>query len=139
MFHKLRKSSYLFNNYAVKTVFFEFHSSVFYVKDLFTKAILLSSQRKDGLYIRSESSTMFMPHAFLSTSLSTFVDVWHRRLNNPSSQVLSLLASNKKVTYTSRPLNFQYPTCLLGNISCLSLGPTSHKTSAPLDLIFSDV
>jgi hypothetical protein len=56
-------------------VFFLFHSSFFYVKDLITKAVLLSSQSKDGLYVLSESSAMFLPHAFLSASLSTSADV----------------------------------------------------------------
>ena len=113
MFHKLRKNSYLFNNYAVKTVFFEFHSSVFYVKDLKTKEVLLSNQSKYGLYVLSESSAIFLPQAFLSASLSTYADVWHQRLNHLGSRVLSFLALNKKVTCMSRPLNFQCPVCLL--------------------------
>jgi len=61
------------------------------------------------------------------------------RLDHPRARVLSLLASNKKVVCTSRPLNFQCQACLLGKSSCLSLGPTSHQTSAPLELVFSDV
>jgi histone deacetylase 1/2 len=64
---------------------------------------------------------------------------WHRRLGHPSSRVLSLVASNKKVTCTLRPLNFQCPACLLGKSSCLSLGSTGHKTSTPFELIFNDV
>jgi histone deacetylase 1/2 len=80
-----------------------------------------------------------MPQAFLSASLSTFADIWHRRLGHPSSWVLSFLASNKKVTCTSHPLNFQCPACPLRKSSCLSLEPTGHKTYAPLELVFSDV
>jgi len=80
-----------------------------------------------------------LPQAFLSASLSTSTDVWHRRLGHPSSRVLSLLASHKKVTCTSCPLNFQCSACPLGKSSRLSLGPTGHKISAPLELIFSDV
>jgi hypothetical protein len=56
-----------------------------------------------------------------------------------NSRVLSLLTSNKKVTCTSRPLNFQCPACPLGKSSHLSLGPTGNKTSASFKLIFSDV
>jgi len=78
-------------------------------------------------------------HKLFSASLSTFADVWHRRLGHPISRVLSLLASNKKVTCTSRPLNFQCSACPLEKSPRLSSGPTSHKTSAPLELIFSDV
>ena len=65
-------------------VFFEFHSSVFYVKDLITKEVLLSGQSKDALYVLSESSATSLPHAFLSTSMTTFADIWHRRLGHPS-------------------------------------------------------
>jgi hypothetical protein len=47
--------------------------------------------------------------------------------------------SNKKVVCTSCHLSFQCQTCPLGKSSRLSLEPTSHKTSTPLELIFSDV
>jgi hypothetical protein len=118
-------------------VFFEFHSSVFYVKDLITKEVLLFGRSKDGFYVLSDSSTTSLPQAFLFTSIATSADIWHRRLDHPSSYILSLLASNKKVVYTSRHLNFQCQACPLGKSSRLSLGPTGHKTSTPLELIFS--
>jgi len=140
MFQKLKKRLLFVKQFCREScVFFEFHSSVFYVKDLITKEVLLSGQSKDGLYVLSKNSTTSMPQAFLSASLSTSADIWHRRLGHSSSRVLSFLASNKKVTYTSRALNFQCPTCPLGKSSRLSLGPTGHKTSAPLELVFSDV
>jgi len=124
--------------YRENYVFFEFHSSVFYVKDLITKEVLLSGQSKDGLYVISESSATSMPQAFLSTSLPTSVDIWHPRLDHLNSLILSFLASNKNVVCTSHHLNFQCQACPLGKSSCLSLGPTGHKTYAPLELIFSD-
>ena len=140
MFQKLKKRLLFVKQFCREScVFFEFHSSVFYVKDLITKEVLLSGQSKDGLYVLLENSAMSMPQAFLSASLSTSADIWHRRLGHPSSRVLSFLASNKKVTCTSRPLNFQCPACPLGKSSRLSLGPIGHKTSAPLELVFSDV
>jgi len=43
------------NFYCDNNLYFEFHASVFYVKDLTTKAVLLSSQNNDGLYVLSES------------------------------------------------------------------------------------
>jgi len=110
---------------------FEFHSSFFYVKDLITKTVLLSSQSKDDLYILTESLAMCFPQAFLSNS----ADVWHQHLDHPSSRVLSLLASNKKVVCTSRPLNFQCQACPSGKSSSLSLGHTSHQAFAPLELV----
>jgi histone deacetylase 1/2 len=43
---------------------FEFHASMFYVKDLVTKEVLLSSQSHDGLYVLSKSSATLVPQAF---------------------------------------------------------------------------
>jgi hypothetical protein len=80
-----------------------------------------------------------MPQAFLSASLPTFVDVWHRRIGHLSSHILSLITSNKKILCTSLHLNFQCQACLLGKSSCMSLGLMGHKTSGPLELIFSNV
>jgi len=40
---------------------------------------------------------------------------------------------------TSRRFLFQCQACLLGKSSRFSLRLTGHKTTAPLDLIFSDV
>jgi hypothetical protein len=101
---------------------------------------LLFGQGKDGLYVFSESFTMFLPQAFFFVLASPLMLMfWHRRLGHPNSRVLSLVASNKKVTCTLRPLNFQCPACLLGKSSCLSLGSTGHKTSTPFELIFNDV
>jgi histone deacetylase 1/2 len=125
--------------YRENYVFFLFHSSIIYVKDLITKEILLSGQSKNGLYVLSKSSATSLPQAFLSTTMATSANIWHHRLGHPSSRILSLLASNKKVVCTSRHLNFQCQACPLGKSSRLSLGHTGHKTSTPLELIFNDV
>jgi histone deacetylase 1/2 len=76
-----------------------------------------------------------MPQAFQSTS----ANVWHHQLSHPSSRVLNLLASNKKIVCTFCHLNFQCQVCPLKKSSCLPLGPIGHKISAPLELVFSDV
>ncbi|KAJ6969913.1 hypothetical protein NC653_034466 [Populus alba x Populus x berolinensis] len=92
--------------YRDNHVYFEFHDSVFYVKDLVTKEVLLSGRSHDGLYVLSESSATSVPQAFWSPCISATADLWHRRL---------------------------------GKSSRLSLRPMGHKTSTPLELIFSDV
>jgi len=71
--------------------------------------------------------------------MATSANIWHRRLGHPNSHIRSLLASNKKVVCTSHHHNFQCQACPLEKSSRLSLGPTSHKTSTPFGLIFSDV
>ena len=52
--------------------------------------------------------------------------------------VFNFLASKNKIACTSRCSLVQCQACPLGKLSCLSLGPTSHKTTTPLNLIFSD-
>jgi histone deacetylase 1/2 len=42
-------------------VYFEFHASMFYVKDLTTKAVLISGWSNDGQYVLSESSATTIP------------------------------------------------------------------------------
>jgi histone deacetylase 1/2 len=120
-------------------VYFEFHDSVFYVKDLVTKEVLLSGRSHDGLYVLSESSAMSVPQAFWSPCISATADLWHCRLGHPTPRILNLLVSDNKIICTSRRSFTQCQACLLGKSSRLSLRPTGHKTSAPLELIFSDV
>jgi len=120
-------------------VYFEFHASVFYVKDLTTKAILLSGQSNEGLYVFSESSATVIPQAYWSPCVSATTNIWHRRLGHPTSCIFNLLLSKNKIMCTSRRSLVQCQACPLGKSSHLSLRLTGHKTSAPLDLIFSDV
>jgi len=120
-------------------VYFEFHASMLYVKDLATKEVLLFGQSHDGLYVLSESSATSIPQAFWSPCISVTADLWHCRLGHPTPRILNLLVSSNKIVCTSRRSLTQCQACHLGKSSRLSLRPTSHKTSAPLDLIFSDV
>jgi histone deacetylase 1/2 len=120
-------------------VYFEFHASIFYVKDLITKEVLLSDQSHDGLYVLSESSTMSVSQAFWSPCISATVDLWHRCLGHPTPRIFNLLVSSNKIVCASRRSLTQCQACPLRKSSRLSLRLTGHKTSAPLELIFSDV
>jgi hypothetical protein len=122
--------------YLKNNVFFEFHSSLFYVKDLMTKEVLLSGRSRDGLYVLSESSAMSFPQVVSSICLSTSADVWHHRLRHPSPRILHFLVKNKKVSCTSTQFNFNCFACPLGKSSRLTLKTTGHQTRVPLDLIF---
>jgi hypothetical protein len=63
--------------YHDNNVHFEFHESVFYVKDLNIKTVLLSSQSNDDLYVMSESSSTSIPQAYWSLYVYVFIDIWH--------------------------------------------------------------
>ena len=125
--------------YRDNNVYFEFHTSMFYVKNLNTKAVLLSSQSNDGLYVLSKSSATTIPQAYWSPCVSVTADLWHHRLGHPTSCIFNLLVSKNKIMCTSRRSLVQCLACLFGKSSRLSLRLTGHKTFAPLDLIFSDV
>jgi histone deacetylase 1/2 len=120
-------------------VYFKFHASVFYVKDLTIQAVLLSGQSNDGLYVLSESSATTIPQAYWSPCVSATADLRHRRLGHPMSRIFNLLVFKNKIMCTSRRSLVQCQACLLGKSSHMSLRPMGHKTTAPLDLIFSDV
>ena len=68
-------------------VYFKFHTFVFYVKDLNTKEVLLSSQSKDGLYTLTRSFVTLIPQAYCSHYISTSANLWHRRLGYPTSRI----------------------------------------------------
>jgi len=50
--------------YRDNNVYFEFHASVFYVKDLTTKPVLLFGHSNDGLYVLFESSATTIRQAY---------------------------------------------------------------------------
>jgi hypothetical protein len=101
-------------------VYFEFHTSVFYVKDLITNEVLLYSQSSDGLYILSESFVMSIPQAYWSPCISVTVDLWHHRLGHPTSCILNLLISKNKLVCTSRRSLTQCQACPLSKSLRLS-------------------
>jgi histone deacetylase 1/2 len=125
--------------YRDNHIYFEFHTSIFYVKDLITKEFLLFGQSHNGLYVLSESSATSVPQAFWSPCISAIADLWHSLLGHPTPRILNFLVSENKIVCTSRRSFTQCQACPLGKSSRLSLRPTGHKTFAPLDLIFSDV
>jgi hypothetical protein len=48
---------------------------VFYVKDIITKKVLLSSQSNDGLYVLFESSATSIPQDYWSSCIFTTTDM----------------------------------------------------------------
>jgi len=106
----------------------------------------ISSLRKCSFPVRVKMVSMLclsllpaIPQAYWSLCVPTTVDLRHRQLSHPTSCILNFLVFKNKIVGTSRRSLAQCQACSLGKSSHLSLRPTSHKTTAPLDLIFSDV
>jgi len=129
----------LFRNFILIIMFILNFTLMFYVKDLNTHEILLSGQSKDGFYALTKSSVTSVPQAYWSPCTSASANLWHHRLGHPTTRIFQLLISKNKIICNNKRLNFQCQSCPLGKSSRLSLGPTSYKTSTPLELIFSNV
>ena len=101
----------------------------------------ISSLRKFSFSIRVMMVFMSssIPQTFWSPCIFATVNLWHRCLCHPTPRILNFLVSSNKIICTSRRSLSQCQACALGKSSHLALRPTGHKTSAPLDLIFSYV
>ena len=74
------------------SVFFEFYSNYFFIKDLFTGRILHRGPLKHGLYPLFLSSTSSSSaHAFLGERTST--SNWHNRLGHPNFRIIRQVLS----------------------------------------------
>jgi hypothetical protein len=80
---------------------------VFYVKDLNTNEVLLSSQSQDGLYALSRSFVTSVPQAHWSPCIFASADLWHCRLGHPTSHIFQLLVSKNKIICNNKCLNHQ--------------------------------
>jgi hypothetical protein len=99
--------------YRDNHVYFEFHTSMFYVNDLITIKVLLSSQSSDGLNVLSKSFATSIPQVYWSPCIFVTVDLWHHHLGHPTSCILNLLVSKNKLVCTSRRSLTQCQACLL--------------------------
>ncbi|GKV40300.1 hypothetical protein SLEP1_g47962 [Rubroshorea leprosula] len=115
----------------------EFDSSGFSVKDIHSKNVLLRCNSAEGLYSVSSSSQR---HPKILTTAVVSPDVWHLRLGHPSSASVTqlvrrgLILSNNKV-----PSSISCHACQLGKHTRLPFSDSLSTTSAPFELIHSDV
>lgn len=114
--------------------FVEFHPNCFLVKDRVTKELLLTGKCKNGLYILPNSSNQ----ALLTAKLSK--EQWHRRLGHPASPVtVRILQDNNLAVDTSVSSSLICHACQLGKAHQLPFASSQHVSTAPLQLIHTDV
>lgn len=118
------------------SVFLEFNSSCFYVKDCRTKKILLRGPTRNDMY--KFPSQFSSPLAYISECAS--LSQWHNRFGHSSMQtvqkIISTLCLPVKPSSSSSGL---CSACCKAKLHQLpSSSATSHSTK-PLQLIFSDV
>jgi histone deacetylase 1/2 len=114
--------------------FVEFHPKYFCVKDRATKNILLTGKRRNGLYVLPANNRQ----ALLTANVSQ--DLWHQRLGHPATPVvLRILQKNNVAVDKSVLPSSVCNACQLGKAHQLPFYPSTHVSTAPLQLIHTDV
>jgi hypothetical protein len=73
-------------------------------------------------------------------SIKTIADVWHSRLGHPNHQVLEFMLNHQQIPMLkSKSSQFLCTPCQLGKSRKLLFCDSSRVTSAPLELIHSDI
>ncbi|GLT62116.1 hypothetical protein SLA2020_347760 [Shorea laevis] len=115
----------------------EFDSSGFSIKDIKTKTVLLRCNSSGGLYplssVSSNSPTV------LSAALVS-PDIWHLCLGHPGFDSVYRLAQRGSISSSTRVSSSTFcHTCQLGKHTRLPFNDSCSVTSAPFDLVHSDV
>jgi hypothetical protein len=108
--------------------------TVFFVKDLDTRAILLSGRCLGGLYALDDPAFKQVFSALKASSTQ-----WHARLGHPSSQIVQHILSRNKLPSVSSKSSVVCDACQQGKSHQLPFYVSQHVTTAPLELNYSDV
>lgn len=130
--------------YCDNSVFFEFHFSLFFVKDSCTQEILLQGHIEDGLYVlRFDEEPLYVsPQAFLGTHTTT--QLWHSSLGHPSPRMTSLSHDLPHTSSVSSSTKYLYSIatlfCLFVDQSTCPSSPfLPTRSSFPFQFLFLDV
>ena len=117
----------------------EFHPSLFCVKDLASRRLLLHSPSKHGLYPFPSSSTQrsFIPRALIGERTS-FLNC-HSRLGYPAFRIVSTIISKFGLPIVGNKTESACSTCLSAKSKQLPFYSSQSQIKAPLELIFSDL
>jgi hypothetical protein len=119
-------------------VFFEFHPWYFLIKDQVTRNLLREGKCESGLYPLKPSDVDFIKQAFVSYSARP--DQWHARFSHLSSQVVqSLLHLHNLPCLQKYSVSSVCNACQLVKSHHLPYNNSIHRSTSPLELIFSDV
>ena len=146
-------------------VFFEFHPTSYFVKDLSIQTVLMHDQLKRGLYVfdntqlklplqhpthhlhsaETLNSSCFAFAALPSkkpivpvSSTSPFV-LWHNRLGHPSSHIVSLVLNKCNLPHLNKIPSLVCFACYMGKIHKSPFLHSSSSYTKPLELIHTDL
>ena len=119
--------------------FVEFHSSLFRVKDLASRRLLLQGPSKHGLYPfpLHKHQNFSSPRALFGerTSLTN----WHSRLGHPAFKIVSSIISRFGLPTIANKTEPTYSACLSAKSKQLPFYSSYSQIKAPLELIYSDL
>jgi hypothetical protein len=118
-------------------VFFEFHSYHFFIKDITTRQVLLAGKSEVGLYPIKLSDIESFKQALLHIKVSP--DQWHARFGHPSTQVVRSILRLNNLPYSKELSPTICNACQLGKSHQLPYNNAIHRSTSPLQLVFSDV
>lgn len=118
--------------------FIEFHPHVFFIKDQATKKVLVRGPCKGGLY---PLPTQLNPtQKLLLSAIKSSPHRWHARLGHPAHEiVLRVIRDNGLLCSTLNNKSSVCDACMRAKARQLPYPISVSRSSAPLDLIFSDV
>jgi hypothetical protein len=118
-------------------VFFEFHPYHFLIKDIATRQVLLEGRCESGLYPIKLSDIESFKQALIHVKAST--DQWHARFGHPSTQVVRSILSLNNLPCSKESSHTICNACQLGKSHQLPYNNAIHRSTSPLQLVFSDV
>jgi hypothetical protein len=119
-------------------VFVEFHPYFFFVKDPFTRKVLLHNRSRECIYPfpSLEQSTTKCVLSVIKPSINR----WHARLGHPSMVViLRVVGENKLAIDASSSSAAICDACQCAKSHQLPFPRSTSVSKAPLELVFSDV
>jgi histone deacetylase 1/2 len=128
--HKLAK-----DNHA----FFEFHPDFFLIKDQDTRKILHHGRCKGGLYPLIQKEGLESKYGAFGVHIPS-TSLWHSRLGHPSIPIVQkIISQNKLPCDRSKSLESVCDSCQRAKSHQLPYSISNKISSAPLQLIYSDV
>ena len=120
-------------------VFVEFHRHFFCVKDKATRRILLHGRSHGGLYPIpfSRASSSSSRHAL--SGAKTTSSHWHQRLGHPTNNVVQTIVKNHDLSCAPLNTSSICDACQRAKSHQLSYNLSHRITTAPLELVHSDV
>jgi histone deacetylase 1/2 len=118
-------------------VYFEYHPWYFSIKDRQTGTSLLDGRCEAGLYPIRPSDGAVLNQALLSKSTSRVQ--WHARLGHPSFQTVQSILRLNNISFLRESSIPVCSACQVAKSHQLPYSTSVHQSTAPLQMIFSDV